>query len=340
MIQSSLQRRARIAFALLLTLAALGAATQAQTRTASSSASDPLASLPASDAVAIVDMRRIITELVPRVLANDATRLAQVNAELDRFRDRTGVDPRSIERLALGMRYVNLPGGATKVDTVAIARGQFNAGTIVAAGRLAAKGKYAEQKIGARTLYTFNIDEQIRMLGLLNMNVGELAITALDANTLAFGKPEIVRATMQSAGAARAGNAALVQLATRNPSALLGFGGNVPVGLLKGIDLGNPEVNNSLASVRQVFGSLANAANAYEMLLTARTTDARAARSLNETVDAGRSLAGFYVGSLSGDRGRLARSALESLRVTTAASDVNIRVALPEADVLTLVRGL
>lgn len=340
MIHSSLQRRARLAFALLLTLAASGATAQAQTRAVSSSASDPLASLPASDAVAVVDMRRIITQLVPRVLANDAARLTQINAELDRFRERTGVDPRSIERLALGMRYVNLPGGATKVDTVAIARGQFNANTIVAAGRLAAKGKYAEQKIGSRTIYTFNIDEQIRMLGLLSMNVGELAITSLDANTLALGKPETVRATIQNAGAARAGNAALVQLATRNPSALLGFGGNVPASLLKGIDLGNPEINNSLASVRQVFGSLANNANAYEMLLTARTTDARAARSLNETVDAGRGLAGFYVGSLQGDRGRLARSALESLRVTTTAADVNIRLALPEADVLTLVRGL
>ncbi len=325
----------------LVLVAGVFAPTAAQ-GTMQGTAGDPLAALPASDGVLFVDMNRILTQAVPRVFAANPTRLAEVNADLERFRQRTGVDPRSIDRIAIGTRLTTPSAGTTKVNTVAIARGRFNAGTIVAAGRLAAKGKYAEQQHAGRTIYVFTLDEQLRMFGLLRMSVGELAISALDANTLAIGKPDVVRATLDAMSARRsnATNAALIALANRNPTALVGFGGNLPANLLANIDLGNPEINRSLASVRQVFGSLGMNGSGYEMLMTARTTDANAARSLNETVDAARGLASLVVGSLQGDRGRLARSALETLRVTVENTDVNLRVTLPEADVATLLRGL
>jgi hypothetical protein len=295
--------------------------------------------LPAADGVMFVDMNRVLNEAMPRVLGGNPARLAQVNADLDLFKQRTGIDPRLIERLAVGTRYTTPSPNVTKLDTVAVARGRFNAGTIIAAGRLAAKGKYAEQQHAGRTLYVFTLDEQIKMFGLLKMSVGELAITALDANTLAFGKPEIVRATVDAARGKRTSpNAALMQLANRTPGALLGFGGNIPAGLLANVDLGNPEINRSLAAVRQASGSLGMTDTNYELLMTARTTDARAAASLNETVDAARGLAGLLAGGLPGDRGRLARSALGSLRVGVENADVSIRVALANADVATLLR--
>lgn len=304
--------------------------------------SDPLAALPAADGVMFVDMNRVLNEAMPRLLAGNPARLAQANADLDNFKQRTGIDPRSIERLAVGTRYTNPSPNVTKLDTVAVARGRFSAGTIIAAGRLAAKGKYAEQQHAGRTLYVFTLDEQIKMFGLLKMSVGELAITALDANTLAFGKPDIVRATVDAARGRRssAPNAALMQLANRTPGALVGFGGNIPAGLLANVDLGNPEINRSLAAVRQASGSLGMTDTNYELLMTARTTDARAAANLNETIDAARGLAGLLATGLSGDRGRLARHALDSLRVSVENTDVNIRVALANADVETLLRGL
>lgn len=309
-------------------------------------ASDPLAALPASDGVMFIDMNRIVTQAMPRVLAGNPARLAAVNADLERFRQRTGVDPRWIDRIAIGTSYTTPSAGVTKLNTIAIARGRFNAGTIVAAGRLAAKGKYAVQKHAGRTIYVFTLEEQLKMFGLLKMNVGELAISELDANTLALGKPDAVRAAVDAAvdaaGARRsvAPNAALIALANRIPNALVGFGGNIPANLLTNVDLGNPEVNRSLASVRQIFGSLGMNGSGYEMLTTARTTDARAAKSLNETVDAARGLASLVVGNLQGGRGRLARGALENLRVTVENADVSLRVTIPEADIAALVSGL
>lgn len=305
--------------------------------TVTANTGDPLTALPASDAVMYVDVNRIMSEMVPRVLAESPERLAQLNAGLDSFRTQTGIDPRSLDRIAIGMRYTTPRAGVTKLDTVAVARGRFNAGTLIAAGRLAMKGKYTEQQYGGRSINVFTLDAPMRMFGV---SIGELAVTALDANTIAFGSPQVVRATIDTTRSTqRANNAAIIALATRNQNALLGFSGNVPAGLLEGVQLGNPEITRSLAPVRQVFGSLALSNGNYEMLTTARTTDANAARALNETLDALRGLGGMFVGNLTGERGRLAQSALNSLRLTTENTDVTIRVALSEADIATLVRG-
>src|SRR5437762_11939397 len=60
-------------------------------------ASDALSFLPQSDAIALVDVRKLFRETVPRIFAGDAAKLAQVNSEIDKFKSRTGVD-RSEER--------------------------------------------------------------------------------------------------------------------------------------------------------------------------------------------------------------------------------------------------
>ena len=71
--------------------------------------------------------------------------------------------------------------------------GTFNAGAIVAAGRLAANGKYAEQKYQGKTIYVFTLDRQVKLLGLWDIRVGDLAVTSLDGNTLALGDLEASR---------------------------------------------------------------------------------------------------------------------------------------------------
>src|SRR5258706_13701810 len=87
-----------------------------------------LASLPQSDAVALVDQRQLLDQAVPKILADNPTKLAEGNAELEKFKTKTGIDPRSFDQVALGVRY-RFPGaGGTKTDTLAVARRTFNAG--------------------------------------------------------------------------------------------------------------------------------------------------------------------------------------------------------------------
>src|SRR6266571_5858888 len=89
----------------------------------STSAAETLSYLPASDGVMLIDVRRLLTETFPRVFAGDTAKLAQVNSEIDKFKTQTGIDPRSLNRVVVGTRYVYPSPSVTKIETVVLAHG-------------------------------------------------------------------------------------------------------------------------------------------------------------------------------------------------------------------------
>jgi hypothetical protein len=116
----------------------------AQTRNRSTAPAVPtlMSSLPESDAVALVKMNQLLSEAMPRILASNPAKLSEVTASIDRFKDRTGLDPRMFQQVALGVRFTFPSEGVTKVQTVALANGTFSAAAMMAAGRVASNGKY------------------------------------------------------------------------------------------------------------------------------------------------------------------------------------------------------
>src|SRR6185503_11322684 len=174
---------------------------QAQTRnrnSAPAAAPTLMSSLPQSDAVAQVKVQQLLNEAMPRMLANNPTKLSEVNASIDRFKDRTGLDARMFQQVALGVRYTYPSEGVTRLQTVAIAKGSFSAAAMVAAGRVASNGKYREEKYQDKTIYIFSLDENLKLLGLFNLRIGELAAVPLDSNTLALGDPATVRSAIDA----------------------------------------------------------------------------------------------------------------------------------------------
>jgi hypothetical protein len=302
-------------------------------------ANDPLLMLPESDAVAVMDIKRVLTEAMPRALAGNPAKLAEVNAEIDRFKTRTGIDLRSFERLAAGMRFNDTASAVNEERKVAIARGSFNAGAIVAAGRLASKGKYHEEKYEGKTIYTFVLEEQVRLFGMFSVRVTELAVTALDANTLAFGDPAGVRAAIDAnMGRGARVSSELVGLATRNPNAMIGFGANLPPSAAQSIEVDNEEINKTVASIRQIYGSVEMTPAGFDVLAVARTENADQAQSLNDTVTFLKQAASMLAShvSRSGGKSRLIESALKSMKVTTQGNEVQIKLVLAQTDIAAL----
>src|SRR5215510_16581542 len=131
-----------------------------------------MAALPESDAVAQVKVQQLLNEAMPRILANNPAKLSEVNASIERFKERTGLDPRMFQQMAIGVRYTYPSEGVTKVETVALANGSFSAKAMVTAGTIAANGKYREEKYQDKTLYIFTLDENLKF-GPLNFRIGE-----------------------------------------------------------------------------------------------------------------------------------------------------------------------
>jgi hypothetical protein len=316
----------------VLSVFAAQVAAQTRTRNNAPATGGLMSSLPESDAVAQIKLRQLLSEALPRIMGNNSVRLAEVNASIETFKTRTGLDPRMFEQLAVGLRFSHPSEGVTKVQTVALANGTFNPAAMVAAGRVASNGSYREEKYQGKTLYIFKLEENIRMVGLFNFRIDELAAAPLDANVLALGDPAGVRAAIDAAGSRKRANAELIALASRDPNAVIGFGGNVTEQLITNLDIGNAPIAADLSKLRQVYGSVGTSATDLQLFLAARAVNADAAKSLGDTLEGLKQFGALLVGRLSGARGVLAKSALANLQIVTQANELQIRTAVPQAD--------
>ena len=334
-------KRTFLSLAIVFVALLLQSDVQAQTRVrstrvrniAASPAPELLSALPESDAVAQIKVKQLLSEAMPRILANNPAKLGEVNASIDKFKARTGLDPRMFEQVALGIRYTYPSEGVTKLQTVALANGSFSAAAMVAAGRIATNGKYREEKHHDKTVYIFTLEENIKLLGVFDFRIGELAAAPLDTNTLALGDPIAVRSAIDTNHSRTAANAELIALANRDPNAIIGFGSKMTEQLVGNLDIGNAPIAADLKTLRQVYGSVGTTASDLQLFLGAKAVNAAAARSLGDTLDGLKQLGAFFVGRLSGARGVLAKSALSNLTIIATANELQIRTSVAQAEV-------
>lgn len=294
--------------------------------------------LPASDAVITIDVRRLFSEALPAAFAAEPAKLAQVNGQIDKFKSRTGVDPRSFDQLAVGLRYTYPFPGITKVESVFLARGKFNSAALLAAGRTAANGNFTEAKYKGATIYVFVLQEQFRLLGLYNLRINDLAVCVLDANTLAMGSPANVRAAIDAGKTGKRISADVLALAASDPHAIMGFGGNLSPTLLKNLDLGNDALAKDLASIRQAFGAAGIKGKNFYLSLVARTYTPAQAAELRETATGLLSLAPLLIPQLPEPRKSLASSALQSLKVVAQGNELRITTEIPQTGLAAVIR--
>ena len=327
--------RKLINLAVIVLVLAAGPQLQAQTRSRSTATPAPslLSSLPQSDAVAQVKVKQLLSEAMPRILANNPARLSEVNASIERFKERTGLDPRMFQQVAIGVRYTYPSAGVTRLQTVALADGSFSPNAMIAAGRVASNGKYREEKYQDKTLYIFKLDDNIKLLGLFDFRIGELAAAPLDTNTLALGNPAAVRGAIDASRQRKRVNAELIALASRDPNAVIGFGSNWSEQLVGNLEIGNAPIASDLKNLRQVYGSVSTTESDLQLFLAARAVNAEAARSLGDTLEGLKQFGRFFVGRLSGAKGVLAKSALSNLKIVSDANELQIRTSVAQAEV-------
>jgi hypothetical protein len=327
-----------LAFVLVVLCLGLGSGS-AQRKPANKSAApaDVLGYLPASDGIALIDVRRLMNETLPRILAGDPAKLATANAEIEKFKTRTGIDPRSFDRVVLGMHYTYPAPRVTKLETVAIARGTFDARALAAAARIAANGKYREEKYRAATIMILSLNDQMKLFGVWDMRVNDLAVCALDPHSLAIGSLANVRAAID-AGVKGHPGADLAALATRDPNAVIGFGANIPKELMANLNVGNDTIAKDANAIRQVYGSIGSTESDVSLMLIARTDSAESANNLNDTVTGLKQLGGFFVGQMAPARKALAQSALDNLKITTRGTEVEIRTQVAAANLASVIK--
>lgn len=308
-------------------------AQQTRNRNSAPAASGLMASLPESDAVAHVKVKQLVNEAMPRIFASNPAKLSEVNAQIDRLKDRTGLDMRMFQEIALGVKFTYPAEGVTRAQTVAVANGSFSSAAMVAAGRVASNGKYREEKYHDKTIYIFTLDERIRLFGVFDIKITELAASPLDANTLALGDQAGVHAAIDAARGRKNVNTELIALARRDPNAIIGFGANMSEQLVSNLDIGNAPIAADLKTLRQVYGSVSTTETDLDLFLGARAVNAAAAKSLGDTLEGLKQFGALLVGRLSGAKGVLAKSALANMKIVADANELQIRTSVAQAEV-------
>jgi hypothetical protein len=232
-----------------------------------------------------------------------------------------------------------------------LARGQFNAASIMTTVKSVGAGKYREEKIGERTVYVFSPQTVVeqgagkieqksnskvagfigKLLPALNK---EMALTAFDNNTLVLGSLTRVRDAF--AAAKTRVSPEVLNLVSRKPNAIASFGAQLPSGLAPFLELDDDAFGNSLRGIRQLSGSMDVAGGNAVVSVLARTVDAEQAKGLKDTISGFQGFAGILKGSKREDQKVYGRM-LESVRVAQNANEVTLDLQVPQADINVLI---
>lgn len=301
------------------------------------------AQLPASDGVLTLDVQRLLNETMPQILSGKPQTLNGINQKIDELRDKTGLDARQFEQLAVGVAMKTVSAKEVDLEPVFLARGKYSSGALIAVAKLAANGKYREEKLGSRTIYVFTGREIVnqnkpqskgsffdRMIErMIEGLTKEIAVASFDDNTLVFGALARVRETFETKP--RVSNQ-ILSLAQKKPGAVLSFGARLPNGLSNFVDLDNDELGTTLDSIRQMSGALEVANNTTNLSLTAKTATAEQAQSLHETLEGLQMLGKAFLGGSTAEKKVYVRM-IDSLRLTRNLSEVMIDLQVPQSDI-------
>ncbi len=210
--------RALLSFVLVL---AFAFAASAQGLVDSRSA---LSTFPDSQAVLFVNVKRLVGEALPKVLP------APAYQELLGGPMKIGFDVRSVDYAVAGVRFADPPAASGLPEFVVILKGSFNADALLALGRAGVGSQFnlqtRQETHAGRTVEIINVEkvmggEPKEGEARKPSPYPEIAVAALDANTLVAGVPSYVRAAIDSVNGGQGQlRPALVELGAHDPQAL------------------------------------------------------------------------------------------------------------------------
>lgn len=330
-----------------LVLAAQGPRTKSRNVVAKARGARLVPMLPATDGIVTLDAKRLGTDGLPRLLAANPGLLAKVTQNLDNIRNKTGIDLRKFDEVAMGLKLV--PKGANGVNTygVALASGDINASAFVAVAKLAANGAYRQETIAGRAVYIFTAkgvanrsasgSTSAMVDDLVDHMTTSIAVAAYDANLLLVGSEPLVRETL--IGQTHP-SAELTSLLNRNPAAIVNFALRTPAGFEGMLPLGNDELGKNLRSIQYLSGSMDETAAGASLSLAARTAQPDQAQGLKATLDGLQMMGTALLGGSTKPANQVYSRLLKSAKFTQSANEVTLDLLVPQADVDTLISGI
>ncbi|MGD9563677.1 MAG: hypothetical protein AB7F88_16155 [Pyrinomonadaceae bacterium] len=307
--------------------------------------------LPATDGIVTLDVKRFFSIALPKVLSANQPMLDKITVKVESVKSRTGIDIRQFDALVAGITAKQISPKKYDLDHVVIARGQVSSASIIGAARLAVNGKYREEKAGGTTIYIVSAKDVAAQINqtapvaakpdlidkLIGKQSGELALAAVDANTIAFGEPELVRQTVNGVATVKSD---LIPLLAKRETSVISFAGKMPNGMSGFLPLDNDELGRNIDSIRYVYGDMDIAGDAATLNVTARTLQNTQATALKEALEGAQIFLKALLGGSKGQDKQVYARMIENAKFSSSGNEVMLNLQVPQSDIDILVAGL
>lgn len=285
---------------------------------------ESMALLPASDAIAVVDVARIINELLPQFRAIAPKEAAKFEQEITEFMSDTGIDPYKIKSAAVGLRMTDSTIVSAIVEGIT-----FDPNRVIASIR--SKSEKQGEKTEVKTVDYKG--KQIYLVTSLKAaekaGVSEdMAFTQLDGDRVALGNLSGVKSILD--GSNGSANTALNALLTQTNNGLLRFAANIPESAKKGLtDQG--DMFAQFATIKTVFGSLDLTSELSLLLDTKlRTGSSDEASKLQTSLSALVGLGKMFLGGNNDPLMQGLMQVIDLIKINAQNNDVSLSLVIPK----------
>ncbi|HEY6120471.1 MAG TPA: hypothetical protein VIV66_10950 [Pyrinomonadaceae bacterium] len=204
------------------------AVSQAVTTIAAAQSNSVLSALPDADTLIYINPQRILNDAAPKVLSEgDVAKMRQQFGDLKRT---VGVDPSQIEFVVMAVRFHRPSADLTfqAPEFLIVSSGDFSAESFLTLARLGLQEKLREEKYGSKTLAETTIDDIARQAekNPFLKSFSEIAMVALNSNTLAAGSVSYVKAAIDAVDGRDRINQTTLNSLLRDPNALISMAGS------------------------------------------------------------------------------------------------------------------
>lgn len=298
--------------------------------------------LPASDGVMTLNSKRLFGEALPQIVAANPAMLADINGHTENLKQRTGIDIRQFDRVAVGTTIRETSPGVVVFDPVVLAEGKYTPASLLVAVKFAS-GEFREEKVGEKTIYVFTLKKPAaeaapktsnsyigKMINMILKGLSdEVAVGTLDANTVAFGSAARVRETFGSG--ARAGIPVL-GLPGLQHGGLMAFGARIEKGLSVLLPLDDDEIGKSIDSIKFLSGWVDLTAGNTVFQLKAKTLQPDQAQELHETLQDLQSIGKVLIGGSKGADKAVYGRMIDNAKFSRVSNELTLDLQVPQAD--------
>ncbi len=305
---------------------------------ASQALASSLANLPDADMLVFINPRRVLTELVPKLLPPKD--VEEMRKGFEQARTMAGVDPTKVDYIVIAVRF-RKPTAELNFqppEAMITASGDFSSDALIVLARMASQGKLRDEKYGNKTLGLMTIDPLVKEAEKNPMLRGftEVAVVPLTANSIAVGTPAYLRAAVDANDGKDRISAEILNALVRDPNALVSVAGRPWHSFAKSFGMLGTETNARAprcdSKIGDFYGALTMDATNFMFRGVINEDNPDTAKIISNLFSG---LLGYATASL---KDPMAQSMLKNLSIAPEGDEVLVRAEFPQQMVIDMIQ--